>query len=512
MNPQQSSDPANNGQTPEAQAYNPQQSQPQQPPSQPLQQAAPSSSTYNQSAATQQPSYMSQSAQDSPNSNIGQPAGGPSLSSAGRSQKKRNVIIAAIIALLIVLLGTGFVFGYYLPNQPDNIYKSGMVRTGKAAEKLVNDGLSEEKIQSLNKAQVSGSIKVNTGGQDYNGVFNSKFDEDNSDSTLEYNGGENNLKLQLISQLNEGKLYPDIYFKLGGLSSMGIDQLLPQLMAYDDKWISASGDYLSSIVPADVENETKSDNNFTHEDARELVKIVNDKTREYVFTDDQSKAVVENRGFVGTEELEGDVKANHYTIGFNAENEKKYCVALVESVMSSEAFKKVPGVNIDEIDKDKAEAIKSCESSEEVTEEASNYDLWIDKNTKLVHKIKSSDKENANNYVEFGQNYKDGDVVPMFVNIHNDDAKIDAKIKFDIDMKQTILKGSVNAKYDSDTKADITSDFEIKPHEGDINIEIPDNAVPLKDVLNALGIDPSMFQDSGNREDAFMTDEEVLVD
>lgn len=421
----------------------------------------------------------------------------------GTSGKKKKItIIALIAAVIIALLGAGYVSGYYIPNQPDNVYKSGFERTGKAVDNLVSEGLEDKKLETYKNSEVSGTVEVKAAGAEYSGSFNSKYDSKKTDSTATYKNPDQDVNLQVLSSLPDGKVYPDIYFKLSGITGLGLDEFLPQLKNYDDKWISVSSDYLASVIPADIDDEA-SGQDFTEKDAAELARIVTDKTREYVFTSDTNKAVVEQRSFVGTEELDGDITANHYTVAIHKDNTKKYCKALVESVMSSDSYKKIPGVKADSIDEDKKDAIKDCdESVDKDIKDTDTFDLWVDKKTKLIHKIRVTDENDKGTYLEIGQTYKKGSNVPLFVNVHSDKDKYDAKLTLDVDTEKSITKGSLTFDYNDNEKYTVKAGFEFKPHNGEIKVEKPAGAVSIEDVMKAFNFDPSaLSQDIKVEED-----------
>lgn len=426
------------------------------------------------------------------------PPSGPNKKS---SRKKKSIIIGAVVATLIILLGAGYVFGYYIPNKPENIYKSGFDRTGKAVDKLVNEGLEDDKMQSFKSSEVSGSVEVEAAGGNYSGNFNSKYDSKKSDTTATYKNPDQDVNLQVLSNLQDGKLYPDIYFKLSGLSGLGLDEFIPQLNNYDNKWISVSSDYLASVIPAEVQDESNGQD-FSQEDAANLARIVTDTTREYVFTSNPDKAVVEQKSFVGTEELDGDITANHYTVALNKTNTKKYCKALVESVTTSDSYKKIPGINVDTLEEDRKQAIEDCDKSvDEDINDTDTFDLWVDKKTKLIHKIRVTDENDKGTYLEIGQTYKSGSNVPLFVTVHSDKDKYDAKLTLDVDTEKSITKGSINFTYNDTDKYTAKASFEFKPHTGEIKADKPEGAVSIEDVMKAFNFDPSAIQQNVQAEE-----------
>lgn len=424
----------------------------------------------------------------------------PSGKKAGK--KKKLIIGGAITLVVICLLGAGAVFGLYLPNKPDAVYKSGLERTGKAVDKLVNDNLTQDKLNEIKSTDLSGKLDVQAAGTSYGGTFNSKFDTKKSDSTVTYKNDQQNVSVQLLSDLADGKTYPDVYLKVSGLSALGLDQFIPQLKDYDGKWISATGDYLASIAPIENKDDSKP-NEFGQKEAAELAKIVTNTTRDYVFTSDESKAVIQQKSFVGTEKLDEGITANHYTVGINKANANNYCKALIESIVASDAYKKIPGIDHGNVDENKNDSIKSCQDSiNNDIKDTDTFDMWVDKKTKLIHKIRVTDEKDKGTYVEIGQTYKKGSNIPLFVTMHSDKDKYDAKLTLDVDTDKNVTKGSINFTYNGDDKYTANASFEFKPHEGDITIDKPKDAIPIQQVLKAFNFDPAELQQSTSQAEA----------
>ncbi len=311
---------------------------------------------------------------------------------------------------------------------------------------------------------------------------------------MTYKGADGkDLSVQLLSEAAEGALYPDIYFKMSGLSALGLDEFVPQAKDYEDKWIGASSDYLKSLIPAES-TELDAKNEFTEKDAAELAKITTKITREYVFNADPQKAVLTQKSFVGTEKVESDITANRYEVTVNKDNAVKYCKALTEAFMSADAYKRIPGVDEGKIEEDKKNALKSCDDVDTKSiEDNSVIEMWVDKKLKLIHKVRVSEKDEKGNYAEFGQTYKKGDSIPMFALYHSDRDKYEGKMTLEVDTKKSITKGTFNFNFTGDEKYGAKATFEFKPHEGDVTIDKPKDFIPLSEVLKAFDVDPADF-------------------
>lgn len=411
------------------------------------------------------------------------------------SRKKKRLIIGGAVTAIVVLLSAGYVFGFYLPNTPDRVWSTGLARTGKTVDQLVLAATEEEKLAKTTNSEFTGSVEANLAGQTYKGSFNSRYDVSRSDSSLAYNNGsQKDFNLKLLTDLADSQDYPDIYFQVTGLNSLGAEQFFPGLGDYEDKWIAVSSSYLKSALP--VEEETAGQNaKFTQQDAAELARIISATTREYVFSTDADKAVMKQKEFVGTEKFENDITANHYKVGINKTNAKKYCNALVGSFMSADAYKRLPGVNAGTIDQDKKDVVQECnESIDKDIDDNDEFDMWIDKKYKLVHKVRFSDKEDKGSYLEVGQNYTEGNVIPLFVTMHSDKEKYDGKLTLEVDTEKSITTGSLNFEYKDEQTYSAKASFEFKPSEKDVIIERPVDAIPIEQLMQSLNIEPSELE------------------
>jgi hypothetical protein len=269
-------------------------------------------------------------------------------------------------------------------------------------------------------------------------------------------------------------------------------------MQYEGKWISVTSEYLESFVKEESGQDEKQPE-FTQNDAAELAKALSKPTQDYLFSSDPEKAVLVQKSFEGTEEVDG-ITANHYIVGPNKENLKKYCQATIEAVYATEAYKKLSQTKPERIDEEKQKAIKECnEGIDADIKEEDTFDMWINKGNKLIYKIRFTDKKESGTYVEIGQTYKKGDVLPMFIAAHSDKDKYDGRFTLEYNSKSNVTKGEFKLELKGDSPDDTynaKANFEFKPFDGDVTIEAPKDAIPIEQVLPAIGLDPNAQQSS----------------
>lgn len=465
-------------------------------PTQPNPYSSPSISepyTPSPSASPTQPAFMSTATPA-----VGQSAN-TFMQRPKNSKKKRFLALFALVPLLVV----GSVFAFYLPNTPSNVWNTGLNRSGKALESVTNTLTSQQTMDTLAKTDFQATVDGKADGVSYNGTFNVKFDKTKTNGNLSVKAkstdSDINVGLKFLSELKSDKTYPDVYLQYSGLKALGYDTFFPQIATYEGKWISIDSDYIASLVPADAQNsatQAKSEQ-LTATEISELTKAVASVNSQYVFSTDAKTAVFVNKGFVAKEKIDG-TNTYHYNVGVDKSHAKDYCNALIDKVTLTAAYKKFPGYKeSDNTQKDTAK--KSCSDAiNDDIKDDSKFDIWIDAKYKLIYKVRFYDKDNAKDYFDIGQNYKGGNEVSLFAALHNENDKIDGKFTLTTDIKSNNTKGDITI---GSTKADDSFSFHAvitaKPLSGDVDTTKPAGAVPVKDILTQLGVDPSEFGGSG---------------
>lgn len=432
-------------------------------------------------------------------------------------KSKKKILLWSGIVVLLALIAGGVVFGYYLPNQPSNVWKAGLNRTGQALEKTTVSITEKSKIEAFSKSRMSASAEVKGADYSYSGTFSSKFDKHKSDGNLEViakatGQPDKTFSATFLSELKEGSAYPNVYFQVNGLKTWGLETLelfLPGISEYEGKWIAIEEEYLRTLAdqarqlggvslpePA-APTEEKKEEQITADDVAGLMRTISGLTSEYVFTADPAKAVFEQRKFIGKETLEG-MKTYRYEVGINKGHAKDFCKAAVERLWDTSIYKKaLSAESTDAANQEAAKGqqeytIKSCQDSvANDVKDNETFDMWIDTKYKLVHKIRLYNQDDRSTYTDVGQIYKGGDNLSLFLALHNGATGSDAKLTVDTNLKNNETKANFTAKSGNQENAfDITATFEAKPLTEEINIEKPAGAVPIKDIFDQYGIDP----------------------
>jgi hypothetical protein len=412
----------------------------------------------------------------------------------GRPGKKKKMMLIGGAFMFLLLASAGAVFGWYLPNQPENVWNTGLDRSGSALTQLIQQATEEDKMQQIEKSELTATAEFKGYGSEFNGQIAAKVDTNKSDGGVKLvlvNEGESNheISLDFLTERLEGKNYPETFFRVSGLDALGLGFFMPGLEDIEGQWIEISSDYWESLGSrysgVEIEEEPARDN-LSSRDVAELARTIASSVDEYLLTSDSDKAVLENRGFIGEETIDG-LSTYRYEAGINHENANKFCKDLSMRVIDSEGFKKLSGVKESGVEDLKTEANESCDGgtkSEDLSDKT--FDLWIDAKSKLIHKVRFYDENNRSTYIDVGQTYED-DSITFFVNYHDDDSKYDIKSHVTVNVGSTTTKGEVSFMQEGEDGFSGKITFEAKPYDGEITVERPTDAISIEQLLSALG-------------------------
>lgn len=422
-----------------------------------------------------------------------------SLSTVPPPKKSKKKLIAGLVTVLIMVgAGVGGVFGYYLPNKPENVYRTGMERSGEAIDKLVYQATEKDQLDQIKKSEMDGLLEFSSDEGSFNGNFNVKMDPSKSDGRLdikikESDKPEEAFGLKFLTEAMENKRFPNIYFQMTGIQTLQLEDFAPGMNEYEGKWIAVEADYLESLgsgfIPPD---EDKNKENVSAEEVASLIRAISEVTNEYLFSSDPDKAVLENRGYLGKETTAEGVKAFHYKVGINKENAVAYCKAFTERVFAEPIVKKISDADDAEIEKTKKETIKDCDDTAKDVKTEETFEMWVDSKYKVIHKFRVYDeKDKKDAYTDFGQVYTGGDKLALFVKYHQDKDNLNVKATLDVDIDSNNSKLEVTAKQEGDDSFDGHGSLSAKPYSGEINASRPEGAIPIKDILARFGYDPT---------------------
>ncbi len=433
---------------------------------------------------------------------------GPSQPRGKNPSKKRRLVFAGASILLILLLGTAFVFGYYIPNKPENVWNTGLNRTGKVATKLVQESTQPEKLEKIKKSELQANIDADWYGEKFSGSLNAKYDPTKGSYNFIYSSQEGEeleqkITADIVSNLADKERFPDTFIKINGLTSLGLDQYFPALTEFEGKWISISSDYIEKSLGDGYDGQTEE---LSNQDYVEFATAITSVTSEYILTSDPAKAVLERKNIVGKEKVD-DINTYHYIAGINKQHAKDYCKALTDTISETQAFKKIVGNNEENLKSTKEYLLDECNYSVDEIKDDETFDLWIDRKYKLIHKVRFTEKS-RDEYIEIGQTYKGDEEVTIFVKYHNDEDKLDGKLTIVINTNTSSATGTLDIEGgEGDDKYKIKVTITSEPYDGEINSNEPSESIPVEEVLKKLGFaeyldDTNSSFESSNSDDS----------
>jgi hypothetical protein len=422
-----------------------------------------------------------------------------------KKSKKVPLLIAGIV--LIILLSAGYVFGFYLPNRPENVWQTGINRSGDVIEKLTSEVTSADALQEIKKSELSinGNITVPEGT--FSANLLAKYDETKLDAQLNVTLQEEdiNLTANLLAEMTEGQRFPDTYIKMKGFSGLGLESLLPGVNTLEDQWIAITAVYLEELASESIEldsitTEFNTDA-ITANDISELSQALTQTSNEYLFTTDEDKAVLRNNQFVARENIEG-TDAFHYHVSLNANNSARYCSELAKNIMSTNAFKKIAEANDEEISELISEASKECESIKDEIDEEEVFSMWIDAKYKLIHRLRFYENSvDSDAYMDIGQTYKGGDELTFFADFSNLEKNInEAMLTLTSNFKTLTTEGEFILSGQSEGEQyGGKLNIKLQPHSDNIDTTRPENAIDIEDAfMQILGTSASSLLGSPN--------------
>lgn len=419
-----------------------------------------------------------------------------------RSRKKKLLVgLAAFLVIGGILAG---VFGWYVPNRPDNVWKTGIGRTGEAMAALLDEATSKENLKDLTDTRLTGNLNMTASNfGSVKGSIDSWKTEKASDTTATatYTGTdakERNLGFQLKTQLANEAQYPDGYLTFTGLTTLGADMYLGDTTQYEGKWFFASGKYLESLAGQSTGGESEAkDKKVTDEEYIAATKDVMKTTQEYVFSSDSEKAVLENRRFVGKEMIQG-IKTNQYTVGINKANAKKYCEALAETVINTAAYKKT--VSDAKTRKERLKEQKAaCKDKTADIQKSDTFDVWIGGTYRIVHKMRFADSKNKKDYVDIGHDYQGGDKINMYAVLKAPSKKTDMDMRFVVNKKISGATAKITVVGRNPESAyDIKVNLTTKPYKGKQTIDTPtENIINVQELLQQMEAEAGTIKQDG---------------
>lgn len=437
----------------------------------------------------------------------------------------KKLLIIALAILLVLGVSAGYIFAFYLPNTSKGVWDTGFERTGKEFSSFVEKISDPKALDALQKTalKIDGTVKTAEG--EFSASLDSKIDDTKTDSSLKVGVTSEdlnaNIQALMKTQLPENAIFPNIYFNITRLTDAGLGGVIGDVGQYEGKWIAVEQEQWALLEESMLGSEAQN-SNLTQAEIASILRDVDSLAQEYVFTSNPEKAVIQQESFVGTEESEG-IKANHYKAKIHKENLKQLCIASVDTLSANEVIKSLSSQNDDNYNKSVEESRKNCDTASDEIEVGDSFDLWIDKNYKLIHKIRLYENlskknvelqtryeectsnnedfgasycdyidnqiETGERYTEIGQTYKGNDSFEFFANYVSNTNKSTASVtaKVLVNVKSYTLEGTI-AGNTNDNGQGLNVNFTVKtePYDGEIDAEKPSGTIGIDQVIETL--------------------------
>jgi hypothetical protein len=403
--------------------------------------------------------------------------------------KKRNkALIVALIVGAVLVLGGGSAaayFGYYVPNKPENIWKKALVNSGKGYDKLTNYAVNT-KSQGMD---LQGSFKMK-GAVVADGTFKGNSYGDDGQLTSNISAGGVKLGIDIRTLKSTGDT-PDFYFRVNGLQGLGNllggdnPQVASLLNVVNNQWYVVDHTLFEQLGQS-----TNADTQISRSDVSAFLKAVGDPTKQYVFTGDTTKQVVVVKQNVGKEK-QGNRTVYHYKVGVNKENLQAYINAVCTNIKTNKIGKLLTESGSAQGGANACDELKKSAGDINPSDTA---DAWVDMRTKLVHDIRFTEKGNANNYVDIGQDYQGGTTFPFMLAAHSKTSdgmvsNFGTNVTLDTKTNKVTVKGQVATTGSSKDQNETGSfDLALVPSNKPVKVEKPAGAKTLIELLNNLGL------------------------
>lgn len=415
--------------------------------------------------------------------------------SAARGSKSKKPLMAGLAAvLLVVAAATTYVFAFYLPNTPSNVFSSSLTNSGKALDTLIS--YTEHQQQANYKSDaVDGTVSLKSPSGSFDLNLNGAFDTQ-SNGTMSMNmdvmGQKVSANLRTVHVASSQS--PDVYFQINGIKSYLDSNGLNSLDSLDGQWVSIDhtliDTYESSIAQqlgtGGNSNTMTTPTSAQIDDAMNKVQVVN---KQYIFTGDTSKSVLTNDKFLGTQ-TSGGRTLDHYQVGYNKAHLEAYVTALGNALDSSQLNAWSKQAN----GKDLSAVIDVNSMNQDVKSSSGNYtfDMWADTGTKLVSKLSFVDTTSNSAIATISQGYTGGSVYPFTFGISDKDSSGNPEsgsLNLTVDTATNKVSGTFDYSNQASTGSTTASaTFNLTPSNNSVSVTAPAGAKSINDVLDSLGL------------------------
>lgn len=404
------------------------------------------------------------------------PSNGGDTSSTGK-KKKLGLIVGAAVGIVAIL--SGVVFGYAIPNRPENVFSTGLDRSGQAINGLMVQLAEMETADQMNQMQATADMQIEMEGTTFEGDVRVRFDETASESTFSLQAaGDASFELSgdVLTTNSDQSDYPDVYLQLTGITALGLDAFIPGISRYDGRWIHMPSAFLEEAI-GPIEQTEVTQEMPDSQDIMSLMVDISEVVRDYLLTSDEEKSVFEIAEIVGEEDVDGK-SAYRYKVAVEEQNFELFCVALAEKIEASDYYSVISDTAFTE----PLDTSGCAEAAEEINEET--IDIWVDRRTKLISKIRFTNPEVEQEYSELGLNYEGGDDVGLYLRDISEDQTVELSMQTNFESLRTT--GAVVVEQNGLSGFEFTMNVSAEPYQDAIEATPPETAVTFEQMFEDL--------------------------
>ncbi|HVX58211.1 MAG TPA: hypothetical protein VG964_00560 [Candidatus Saccharimonadales bacterium] len=391
-------------------------------------------------------------------------------------------MVGMIIVLVLIVLGAGAAayFGYYAPNQPDNMWAKSLSNMGKGYDKLAGYADSYPRSEG---STMNGSFQI-SGDFTGDGTVSSVSDGSNGSASINLSTEGIKASFDAVT-IKSNTSNPDVYVKVDGLQGLG-NLLGGQYSDLDSLFKGINGQWYfidHSLLDQYSASASSSVPSFSKADLDEVINAVGGPTKKYVFTSNANDMAFVIKQKIGKEKIDGR-NTYHYKIGINKPNLKAYDKAVCTNLEPTKLFKLLT-------EGDKS-ATSSCSDTSDIDKmkDSSTADVWVDTHTKLIHKVRFSDPRGANVFFyDLNQDYQGGNKIPLSINFtaHDGNDMETGALNMTLDNSNHDIAITGTYEATGSTKLKGTLSLDLKPSNTPVKVTKPANAKNFMQLLDDLG-------------------------
>jgi hypothetical protein len=405
---------------------------------------------------------------------------------SGRSRKKLWLFVGLIVLVLLLIAGYGF--AYYLPNQPDNVYKDALSRSAQAVDKLTAYvGIQSHKDYKSSKFE--SSFKFTSSSVSGDGTLTAAMNDTDVDAKLNVDIAGEKLAANVRSIKASGQDQPDVYVQVKGIKGLLDNFGLTSLDTLDGQWVSIDHTLLDSAA-ANLDKGSKANIVApTEAQVQDALTKWNEVNKQYIFAASGSHAVLKNEKYLGKSTRDGR-SVYGYEVGYDKTQLKAYIDAVQKALASSSLdawVKQTTGKSVGDM------ATADLKKAVDDANGKYTFTMYVDAQTKLISALHFKNPSSSD-YFEITQGYTGGSSYPFgFKMVATSDPSLKGTLTLNASINTTNDVTKVDANFDGTDGGHSPVTFKFNgsstPSKDTVHVDTPTGSKPLMDVIKSLHLD-----------------------